>query len=164
MGTGVVLSILAGTMLGIFASPMKAVRIWSWEHTWLAFSIIALVLLPLAVAMVTVPALTSVWWEAGTGVLLSVAGFAALWGIGSITYGLAVQMTGIAVANAVILGLNNAIGSIMPIVLYAPKRLLTAAGMGVASGVLVMIVGILICAGADICGTRIAKARGPRGG
>lgn len=146
MTAGVALSILAGIMLGAFAVPMKKVKVWSWEHTWLAFSVFALIVMPFIVAAATIQDLFSVWREAGPATLLAVAGFAALWGIACMGYGLAVKLAGIAIANAVILGLNNAIGSILPIVIYTPRKLLTAAGIGVTMGVLVMILGIGLCA------------------
>jgi L-rhamnose-H+ transport protein len=146
MGAGVALSILAGIMLGAFAGPMKKVKVWSWEHTWLAFSVFALIVMPFFVALATIPDLFSVWKETRPATLLAVAGFAALWGVASMGYGLAVKLAGIAIANAVVLGLNNAIGSIVPIAVYTPQKLLTAAGIGVAAGVLVMIMGIGLCA------------------
>jgi L-rhamnose-H+ transport protein len=143
---GVLLSVLAGVMLGAFALPMKKVRTWSWEHTWLVFSILALIVMPLAAALATIPDLWRVWAETDPSVLLAVAGFAALWGFASIGYGLSVKLAGIAIANAVVLGLNNAIGSILPIVLYHPGELLTSRGLGITAGVLVMMAGIAISA------------------
>jgi L-rhamnose-H+ transport protein len=146
MAAGVALSILAGIMLGAFAVPMKRVKVWSWEHTWLAFSVFALIVMPFLVALATIPGLFSVWKETRPATLLTVAGFAALWGVASMGYGLAVKLAGIAIANAVVLGLNNAIGSVVPIAVYTPRKLLTAAGIGVTAGVLVMILGIGLCA------------------
>jgi len=161
MPAGVALSILAGVMLGAFAVPMKKVKVWSWEHTWLTFSVFALIIMPFLVAAATIPDLFSVWRETSPGTLLAVAGFAALWGIASMGYGLAVKLAGIAIANAVVLGLNNAIGSILPIVVYTPRKLLTGAGIGVTVGVLVMILGIALCARA---GYLRDQARRPAGG
>jgi len=161
MAAGFVLSILAGIMLGAFAAPMKKVKVWSWEHTWLAFSVFALIVMPLLVALATIPDLFSVWKETRPATLLAVAGFAALWGVASMGYGLAVKWAGIAIANAVVLGLNNAIGSIVPIAVYTPQKLLTAAGIGVTAGVLVMISGIGLCARA---GYLRDLARRPVGG
>jgi len=161
MTAGVALSILAGVMLGAFAMPMKKVKVWSWEHTWLAFSVFALIIMPFLVALATIPDLFAVWKETRPATLLAVAGFAALWGVASMGYGLAVKLAGIAIANAVVLGLNNAIGSIVPIVVYTPRKLLTAAGIGVTAGVLVMISGIWLCARA---GYLRDLARRPAGG
>ena len=161
MATGVALSILAGIMLGAFAVPMKKVKVWSWEHTWLAFSVLALIVMPFFVALATIPDLFSVWKETRPATLLAVAGFAALWGVASMGYGLAVKLAGIAIANAVVLGLNNAIGSIVPIAVYTPRKLLTGAGIGVTAGVLVMISGIGLCARA---GYLRDLARRPVGG
>jgi L-rhamnose-H+ transport protein len=161
MASGVALSILAGIMLGAFAVPMKKVKIWGWEHTWLAFSVFALIVMPFLVALATIPDLFSVWKETRPATLLTVAGFAALWGVASMGYGLAVKLAGIAIANAVVLGLNNAIGSIVPIAVYTPQKLQTAAGIGVTAGVLVMILGIGLCARA---GYLRDLARRPAGG
>jgi len=161
MATGVALSILAGIMLGAFAVPMKKVKVWSWEHTWLAFSVLALIVMPFFVALATIPDLFSVWKETRPATLLAVAGFAALWGVASMGYGLAVKLAGIAIANAVVLGLNNAIGSIVPIAVYTPQKLLTGAGIGVTAGVLVMMLGIGLCARA---GYLRDLARRPVGG
>lgn len=161
MAAGVALSIIAGIMLGAFALPMKRVKVWSWEHTWLAFSVLALIIMPVLVALATIPDLLSVWKEARPATLLAVAGFAALWGVASMGYGLAVKLAGIAIANAVVLGLNNAIGSIVPIIVYAPGKLLTTAGIGVTAGVLMMMCGIALCARA---GYLRDLARRPEGG
>jgi L-rhamnose-H+ transport protein len=143
---GAALSIFAGLMLGAFALPMKKVKIWGWEHTWLIFSLVALIIIPFVMAFATIPDLPAVWLETPPGVLLAVAGFAVLWGFASITYGLGVKMAGLAIANSVILGLNSAIGSILPIILYSPDRFLTRQGLGVTAAVAVMIAGIIMCA------------------
>jgi L-rhamnose-H+ transport protein len=143
---GAALSIFAGLMLGSFALPMKKVKVWPWEHTWLVFSLVALIVMPFIMAFVTIPDLSAVWAETNPRVLLAVAGFAALWGIASITYGLGVKLAGLAIANSIILGLNSAIGSILPIVLYSPDKFLTEQGIGVTLAVAVMMAGIIMCA------------------
>jgi len=143
---GAALSIFAGLMLGAFALPMKKVKVWGWEHTWLIFSLVALIVMPLIMAFATIPDLPAVWAETQPGVLLAVAGFAVLWGLASIAYGLGVKLAGIAIANSVVLGLNSAIGSILPIILYSPDKFLTRQGIGVTVAVMVMIVGIIMCA------------------
>jgi hypothetical protein len=33
-GLEVTLGIVVGTLLGSFASPMKRIRHWQWEHVW----------------------------------------------------------------------------------------------------------------------------------
>jgi hypothetical protein len=34
---GILLAIAAGVLLGSFALPMKRIREWQWENTWLAY-------------------------------------------------------------------------------------------------------------------------------
>ncbi len=153
---GVALSLVSGVMVGAFALPMKRTRSWDWEHTWLAFSLLGLIVLPAAMALLTVPRVGAVWAETPAPVVALVMGFAALWGVASMCYGMAVKLVGIAIANAVILGLNNALGSILPIVVYTPGKLRTASGIGISAGVAVMIVGILLSAKAGALRDRAA--------
>jgi L-rhamnose-H+ transport protein len=43
---GVTLAMLAGVLNGSFALPMKFMRQWKWEHTWLVYSVVAMVAFP----------------------------------------------------------------------------------------------------------------------
>ena len=58
---GLVLLLVAGIMNASFTLPMKFTRSWSWENTWLAWSIFALILLPPVVTALTVPHLGDVY-------------------------------------------------------------------------------------------------------
>jgi L-rhamnose-H+ transport protein len=143
---GIPLSLVAGIFLGTFAWPMKKVRKWQWENTWLIYSVWALVIIPWAWALYTVPGLFSVYRDAGTPVLVTVFLFGSAWGVASIGFGIGVSMLGLALGTAIILGLNNALGSILPIIIYTPGELRTPAGMAIIMGVFIMICGIALCA------------------
>jgi L-rhamnose-H+ transport protein len=52
---GITLGIMAGILLGSFALPMKKVKTWQWEHTWVMFSFWGTIVLPLILAFITVP-------------------------------------------------------------------------------------------------------------
>jgi len=56
---GFLLLTIAGLMNASFTLPMKFTRRWAWENTWLVWTIFALLLLPAAVTLSTVPELVA---------------------------------------------------------------------------------------------------------
>lgn len=146
VSTGIFLGVLAGVFLGSFAFPMKKVKIWQWEHTWILFSLWATVVLPLIMAVITIPNLMTVYTDTSTKVLITVFSFGALWGIANIGYGMGLKMIGLAMGTAIVLGLSNAIGAIFPIILFTPEKLLEPVGITLCIAVAIMVVGIVVCA------------------
>jgi len=59
--TGFLLLVVAGVLTPLFALPMKFTRRWAWENTWPVWSVLALLLLPLIAAVITVPQLSHVY-------------------------------------------------------------------------------------------------------
>ena len=57
-GTGFLLLVVAGVLNASFALPMKFTRRWAWENTWAVWSALALLLMPLIAAVITVPQLS----------------------------------------------------------------------------------------------------------
>src|SRR5216683_1790690 len=78
---GLALLLVAGIMNASFTLPMKFTRSWSWENTWLAWSIFALILLPPVVTALTVPRLGDVYRDAGLGPSVLAATFGVGWGV-----------------------------------------------------------------------------------
>lgn len=152
---GLPLGIIAGVFLGSFALPMKKMTKWNWENTWILYTIWATLIIPFILAVTTVPGLFTVYASTSFGTLFKVFFFGAIWGIANIGFGLGVKMLGLALASAIILGMNNAIGSILPILLYHPDQIHEPAGLAISGGVLFMIAGIIIC---SIAGAKKDKA------
>ena len=55
MSRGIATLIIGGVTNASFTMPMKYARKWVWENTWPAWTVFALVVLPLAAAFVTIP-------------------------------------------------------------------------------------------------------------
>lgn len=155
--TGIILSLFAGSMLGTFAWPMKKIKHWQWANIWLIYSLWALVLLPFFWASLTIPNFLSIYGKVPVNVLLEVFLFGAGWGIASIGFGIGLNRVGIALGTAVVLGLNNALGAVSPIVVYNPEELFTPAGIGISAGVGVMLIGIAVCAAAGLKKEQVLK-------
>lgn len=71
---GIASLIAAGITNASFTLPMKYARKWAWENTWLAWTLLALIALPLVVTLVTVPKLFTVYRSAPPAIVLEVAG------------------------------------------------------------------------------------------
>lgn len=155
---GLILLLLAGVTNGSFALPMKFTKKWAWENTWLAWSVYALLLLPIAVTFYTVPRVMDCFSEAGPSIVLWVALCGATWGVAQVFFGLAVDSMGIALTFSIVLGISAAVGSIIPLLRLHSERIFSRGGLGVLLGVALVIVGVTLCA---VAGRRREATLGP---
>jgi len=145
---GIAILIVAGVTNASFTMPMKYARKWAWENTWLAWTVFALVVLPLAAALVTIPNLSMVYRSASPDIILEVCGFGAGWGVAQVFFGLAVDMIGITLAFSIVLGTSAAVGSLVPMVSLHRESLNRAAGYAVLGSIALILVGVMLCAAA----------------
>jgi L-rhamnose-H+ transport protein len=143
---GFSLLLLAGAMNGSFTLPMKFTRKWAWENTWAVWTVFALFLFPPLLAYATVPELNSAYAQAGSRVVLLVAACGAGWGVAQVLFGLAVDAIGIALTFSIVLGMSAAIGSLIPLFRLHPDKVATPAGLTVIFGVLLVLLGVSVCA------------------
>jgi len=138
---GMCLLIVAGVMNASFALPMKFVRSWAWENTWLLWSIFALLVLPSTLALTTIPSFGTLLQANGSVVLL-VALAGAAWGVAQVLFGLALDKIGIALTFSIVLGLSAAMGSLIPLVHLHADRLFTHAGLMSLTGIALVLAGV----------------------
>jgi L-rhamnose-H+ transport protein len=142
-----VLAVLAGGLLnGSFVAPMKRMRGWQWENSWLVYSVVGLLVLPWITAFFAIPHLQAMFTQASGALLFKVALFGLGWGIGSVMFGLGVNHLGLAVGYGIILGLIAPIGTFLPLVVLHPERLWTHQGYTLMAGMLLVLVGIAFLA------------------
>lgn len=125
---------------------MKFARRWAWENTWLVWTVFALIVMPLAVALVTIPDLLAVYRSAALDTILEVCMFGAGWGVAQVFFGLAVDMIGITLAFSIVLGTSAAIGSLIPMVSLHRGHLNSAAGYAVLGANALVLLGVALCA------------------
>ncbi len=143
---GIVTLIIAGVMNASFTMPMKYARKWAWENTWLVWTVLALVVLPLAAALVTIPNLSMVYRSASPNIIFEVCGFGAGWGVAQVFFGLAVDMIGITLAFSIVLGTSAAVGSLIPMVSLHRESLNSTAGLAVLGSIALILLGVMLCA------------------
>src|SRR5260370_36847574 len=125
---GIATLIIAGVTDASFTIPMRYARKWAWENPWLGWTFFALVVLPFAAALVTIPNLSMVYRSASPNIILEVCGFGAGWGVAQVFFGLAVDMIGITLAFSIVLGASAAVGSLIPLVSLHRASLNSTAG------------------------------------
>ena len=156
MFAALMLLLLAGGMNGSFAMPMKRVRGWDWEHTWLAWSFLGMVVLPFAVATATVPDLAAVYRAAGLQPLMHTVLYGMIWGAGTALFGLGIARVGLALSFGIVLGTSSSLGTIIPLVTLHRDRLFTTAGLLALAGVGIILAGVAACARAGLLREAVA--------
>jgi L-rhamnose-H+ transport protein len=143
---GIATLTIAGIANASFTMPMKYARKWAWENIWLAWTIFALVILPLAAALVTIPNLSTVYRSTSPGIILEVCGFGSGWGVAQVFFGIAVDMIGITLAFSIVLGTSAAIGSLIPLASLHRQSLNSTAGRAVLGSIALILLGVMLCA------------------
>lgn len=143
---GLAAVLVAGAIGSATLLPTKFVRRWAWENMWLIFALFAYLILPLAIALLTVPSLSKTYLDVSAKSLVLVGLFGLGWGISVVMLGLAVAAAGLAVANAIILGCSIVLGSLVPLLLYGPATSNIYPEMRIILANAVLFVGVLLCA------------------
>lgn len=144
--TGILLILLGGIMEGAFALPLKLTPKWKWENIWGAGSLMALILIPWPVAVLTVPDLVEVYRSSSAQSILLALLFGAGWGAGGVFFGLGVNAVGLSVGLSLIFGLIAINGSLIPLLMEHPEQLVKSSGQLVLFGISLMILGLIVCA------------------
>ena len=143
---GVVLAIIAGILSGTVLVPMKYTTGWLFENTWLLYSMVAYLVSPWVVALATVPNLGDVYAAAGLGVCLLTGVFGFGWGLAVVLNGVGVNLVGLSLASAILMGSSVFVGSMAPLVLKDPARLDTRTGYLIIVCNVLIVIGVALCA------------------
>jgi L-rhamnose-H+ transport protein len=120
------------------------VKKWSWETTWALAGIFSWVLLPIGVSLILLPNFHSFYAGMGTSLLLKVALFGAMWGVGNVSYGLTMRYLGMSLGIGVAIGVTLVVGTLVPPLMHGQAAMLftTRSGLITMSGVLVALIGV----------------------
>jgi len=139
------LVLCAAIMNAAYSLPMKLNKKWQWEHSWFAFSIFGVAVVPTVIAVFTVPGLWSTYAEVSAGTLARMVLFGASWGVSLVFFGLALTRLGLAITFAVCLGTSAAVGALTPLIAQHPDQIMTRQGGLIFLGVLAIIFGVALC-------------------
>ncbi len=139
---GLGMTLVAGLLAGNSMLPMKFVKRWQWENTWLIFSLVSLVLIPWALACGLVHGLGSLYASLPASAYAAPLLFGAGWGIAQVLFGLSIARLGLALGYAIIIALGAVLGTLVPLFVQNRAVLGTSRGALILGGVLVMVIGI----------------------
>jgi hypothetical protein len=99
---GIVLILIAGVMAGDCMLPLKFSQRWKWENTWLVFSLVSLVALPWALALIFVNHPFQTYSSLTASQFAVPILFGAGWGIAQVLFGVSIERLGLALAYAIV--------------------------------------------------------------
>src|SRR5271157_4152807 len=97
---GLSLAVCSGVCLGLLFAPMRKLQGWEWEHFWVVWSIIGLVIGPIAVFIATVPHSAAVLKAIGFNLIALTLVLGALGGTSGFLYSMTVPALGVGLAAA----------------------------------------------------------------
>jgi L-rhamnose-H+ transport protein len=147
---GLLLTVIGGGIDSGQALVMSLAKRWRWESIWLVWAIFGCVILPWAVvfAMLRDPTPVDVLHLIPASTVRNVMLFALGWGVGSILFGMGIVRVGMGLGLGISISLLAAVGTLLPLAVYSPQRLLSPAVYNIYLAVGVLIVGIVLCASA----------------
>jgi len=166
---GVIFHFIGGFASGSFYIPYKKVRGWHWESYWIVGGLFSWLIVPPLAAVLTIPDFMEIIQGTSGKILGFTFLFGVLWGIGGLTYGLGVRYLGVSLGSSIILGLCMVFGALIPAIFYdfSPVEgkdtfgdmIGSTWGRTVLAGLLVCILGIIICGKAGMMKEKQLKAK-----
>lgn len=151
------LVLLASIFQGSFGLGMKFMAPLRWEAWWLVHAAVAMLIFPLAWALLVVPDLFGIIAAAPSGAIWSGMIFGFLWGIGGILFGKSIPHIGMSLTYGIVMGVCSAVGSLIPFFQMDNATALPAFPY-VIGGVVLMLVGVAITAYAGVKRDMISEA------
>jgi L-rhamnose-H+ transport protein len=138
--------ILGAAMAASFYAPIGKVKKWSWETTWAIAGFFSWILLPIGVSLVLLPDFAGFYSSMEPSLLLKVALFGAMWGIGNVSYGLTMRHLGMSLGIGIAIGVTLVAGTLVPPLLHGEGALLftTHSGLFTMAGVFVALIGVAL--------------------
>lgn len=134
----------AGVFQGSFMLPMKWTKGWAWENSWLIFATTAYLICPWLFVLLTVPEAASTYAAVGSGRIAAVMVMGLLWGFGALTFGLGVDVVGLSIGFAVIIGVASCSGTLVPLLISSVRPSPTGMAITLIS-LAVMLAGVAFC-------------------
>jgi L-rhamnose-H+ transport protein len=138
--------ILGAAMAASFYAPIGKVKEWSWETTWAIAGFFSWILLPIGVSLILLPNFHDFYSALDGSLMLKVALFGAMWGVGNVSYGLTMRHLGMSLGIGVAIGVTLVVGTLAPPILHGQAAMLihTKSGLLTMAGIIVALIGVAI--------------------
>ena len=165
MITNVFLGIGLHAVGGIAAAacyvPQKGTGGWSYQSYWLLFCISGWLLIPVGVALVTVPDILRVLSEVPFEAIVNTTVLGAIYGFGGMAFALGIRHIGFSLTYAIAIGISAVLGTVIPAVLAGSliDGFRQPGGITVLAGFLISMAGVTLCGLAGLRKERELKTR-----
>ena len=104
------------------------------------------ILLPIGVSLILLPNFTGFMPLEPSQLLLKVALFGAMWGVGNVSYGLTMRYLGMSLGIGVAIGVTLVVGTLVPPLMHGQAAMLftTRSGLLTMAGILVALIGVAV--------------------
>jgi L-rhamnose-H+ transport protein len=142
---GVIYNLIGGFSSATNFIPFRQIKRWSWEVYWIIQGFAAWIIAPTLLACLFVPHMWSIVAQAhadpANHAITYVVLFGALWGVGGLTFGLAIRYLGFALGYSIALGLCMVFGTLVPPIYHGQIMAIAHTHSGQ-----VTLLGVLVCA------------------
>lgn len=142
--TGIGLALAGGVLVGNCMLPLKKIRTWPWECTWLVFSFVSLIIVPCLIAAMSVPSWPELYASVPSSELLPSLLFGFGWGIAQVLFGISVVRLGMVLAFMIIVGLGTVFGTLVPLFVLHKGQIASSNSEMLIAGCGLMIFGVAL--------------------
>ncbi len=137
---------VGAAMAASFYAPIGKVKRWSWETTWAIAGFFSWILLPIGMSLILLPHFHAFYAAQPAGLLLKIALFGAMWGVGNVSYGLTMRHLGMSLGIGVAIGVTLVVGTLVPPMLHGQFLSLftSRSGLWSLAGIVVALLGVAI--------------------
>lgn len=145
---GVLFHATGASSAALCYTPEKKIVGWSWQTYWLAQAFVCWLALPVIMAFVTIPQLTTVLLEAPSSAMISSFLLGMAYGVGGTAFGIAIRYVGFSLTYAIAVGISCVLGTLLPPLVHG-----TLGDVLKSNGASFLIIGIVLGAlGIALCG------------
>lgn len=144
---GIFFHTIGASSASLCYTPEKKIRGWSWQTYWLAQAVVCWLVLPLFIAVLTIPSLGEVLRLAPVSAMRNAFLLGMAYGIGGTAFGLTIRYIGFSLTYAISVGISCVLGTLIPPLLDGSLLEMTSGtGSGwILTGVFLGAVGIGFC-------------------
>jgi L-rhamnose-H+ transport protein len=137
---------------GSFAVPFGKIKGWKWETYWMVYSLGAYIIMPLLACLIFTPDFFTIIRSTPGQTIGFVFLLGAVYGVGNLSFGLALRYLGLSLGYALSLGLMLAIGTLIPPLIDGRLEVMIESSGGnlLLAGIAVAAIGIAFSAWAGI--------------
>jgi L-rhamnose-H+ transport protein len=126
--------------------PFRGIKRWSWEIYWIIQGVAAWLIAPVVLASLLVPHLFEILKSAPASAIGYPVFWGILWGVGGLTFGLAIRYLGLGLGYAIALGFCTAFGTLIPPISHGQmgEIMHERSGQVILLGVLMCLIAIAV--------------------